>query len=83
MAEVARMNRKGLPDSLSTIGNSGAHHRQFGYNEPEMLAHRTGKNCALSVRDQLLDQLSVIRVNFSEIDRAHSCIRFFDLEEAA
>jgi hypothetical protein len=77
------MNRKGLPDSLSAIGNLGVHHRQLLHNEPENLSQRTGKNCALSVSDQLADKSLVIRVNFSEIDRDPFAMRFSDLEDHA
>ena len=77
------MNRQQLPDSLPTNGNSSTNHRQFLHEEPAILAQRTGKNCALSVRDQLPDKSFEIRVNFSEIDRDPFMIRFSALEDLA
>ena len=77
------MNRKELPDSLPTNGNSSADHRQFLCIGPENLSQRTGNNCALLVKDQLSDQLLKIRSNFSEIGRDHFMIRFSDLEDLA
>ncbi|WP_133160223.1 hypothetical protein [Cryobacterium zongtaii] len=70
MDAMERVNRKDLPESLPAVGKSRQSHRQIVQDEPAILAQRTGKNCALSVRDQLLDKSLVIRVNFSEIDRA-------------
>jgi hypothetical protein len=72
------LNRQFLPDSLLTTGKSRSHHRQIEQREPANLAYRTGKNCALSVSDQLPDKSLVIRVNFFEMDRASSLIRFVD-----
>jgi hypothetical protein len=80
---VERMNRQFFPVSLSTTGKSRRNHRQFLHDKPAILSQRTGKNCALSVRDQLLDKSLMIRVNFSEIDRPISSKQFLVSEVAA
>jgi hypothetical protein len=70
------MNRQFLPDFLPTSGNSRRDHRQFLRSEPANFAQCAGRNCALSVSDQLPDQSSTIRVIFFEKDRASSMDQF-------
>jgi hypothetical protein len=76
VVEVELIDRQFLPVLQSAIGKSRIHHRQFAYGEPANRVKQTGKNCRLSVRDQLLDKSFKIRVIFSEKDRS----RFLAIE---
>ena len=70
MDALERIIRQWLPVPLLTGGNSCTTGGKSRQEKPAISAQRTGSHCLLSVSDQLLDQLSKIRVIFSEKDRS-------------